>query len=76
MTTFICNLGTYLLQVISFVFMNASSIFQRLMYQLLGDVPFFRLFLDYVVDFSATLGHHLEHMQFVLKMVSDHSLNI
>lgn len=76
MKMFIYELGPYQFEVIPVGLMNAPPTFQCLMDPLFRDVTYVRVYLDYVVVFSATLKELVDHVKFVLKRVSDHSLKI
>lgn len=62
--------GTFRSQVMYFGLSNAPSTFQRMMYELLSDVPFARAYLGDVVVFSKSLSDHLDHLRIVLKKLS------
>lgn len=76
MTTFICRFGTFQFEVIPFGLINYPSIFQRLMHELLKDLPPTREFLDDIFVLSATLSEHEEHVGQVLRRFHSHGLNI
>lgn len=46
------------------------SKFQRVMSQLLGDLPFARFFIDDIIVFSRSLDEHLQHVQAVLSRLN------
>ena len=68
-TVFICPYGRYVFSRMPFALMNAPSVFQRLMKQvLLGCRDFFRAYLDVVVFSASWEEHHVrEVLQVLLK---------
>lgn len=60
----------------SFVLMNAPSIFQRIMHAIFREVPFVRAYLDVLVVFSSILEERMEHVLEVLKHVARAGLKL
>lgn len=59
-----------------FGLMNAPSTFQRMMGQVLADLPFVRVYLDDVILFSKSVEDHLEHFKTVMEPIATHGLKI
>lgn len=74
--TIVCRFETFQFEVMPFGLMNAPSTLQRMMDQLMGDIPFVKVYLDDVVIFSKTMAEHIEHLRLVIGLVSQHGLKI
>lgn len=75
-TTFTCKYGTYSFEVIPFGLMNAPATFQRMMNDILRDVPFAGVYIDDVVIFSTNILEHLTHIRTVLELLASFNLKL
>ena len=55
---------------------NAPAVFSRVMYQVLGDLPFVEIYLDELTIHSATFEEHINHIKEVLQRLDKASLKI
>eukprot|EP00737_Agarophyton_chilense_P002014 gb/GEZJ01002279.1/.p1 GENE.gb/GEZJ01002279.1/~~gb/GEZJ01002279.1/.p1 ORF type:complete len:384 (+),score=41.68 gb/GEZJ01002279.1/:2514-3665(+) len=75
-TTFVCRYGTYKFEVMPFELMNAPSTFQRMMDEVLRDLPFVMVYVDDVVISSKTMEEHLAHCREVFHRIGLASLKV
>ena len=66
--------GTYTFNYSCFGLRNSGSTFQRLMDEILGDMPFCACYVDDILIFSKTKEKHLQHLRTVLERLSSHGL--
>ena len=59
-----------------FALRNARNTFQRLMDQILGDLPFCFVYGDDILVFSKDLSSHVQHLWDILLLCQEHSLTI
>lgn len=77
LTAFTTPFGLYQFKVMPFGLQGAPATFQRLMDQILRDVPqFAAAYLDDVVIFSQTWEDHVTHLQQVLRLLKNAGLTI
>ncbi|OBQ33349.1 MAG: hypothetical protein AN485_18965 [Anabaena sp. MDT14b] len=50
--------------------------FQRVMYAILGDLPYVRVYIDDIIIFSNSVSEHVAHVSVVLKRLNLHNLRI
>ena len=55
---------------------NAGNTFQRLMDQVLGDLPFCFVYVDYILIFRKNLSSNINHLRVVLLLCHQHGLKI
>ena len=55
---------------------NAAQMFQRMMGNIFGDLPFCFIYLNDIHIFSPDLVSHQDHLQQVLQLCKDHGLTI
>ena len=55
---------------------NAGNTFQRLMDQVLGDLPFCFVYVDDILIFSKNLSSHVDHLREVFLLCRQHGLTI
>lgn len=70
MTNFVRRYGNFKFLVMPFGLMNALSSFQRMMDEVLSDIPFALVYLDDVVIFSSDMERHVEHLRKVLRAIA------
>ena len=75
-TTFATRWGNFRFEVMPMGLINAPSTFQRMMDEILKDIPFARAYLDDVVVFSTSMEQHLEHLSVVLRHLAGHELRL
>ena len=75
-TTFECRYGTFTVQVIPFGLMNAPSSFQRIIDLIFRNHPFFRVYLDDLVIFSADLKEHVGHLCDAFAKIAKYGLKL
>ena len=73
-TAVITPFGLYLFPRCPFGLKNAGQDFQRLMDQILGDIPHTFVYLDDVLIASATKEEHLEDLERVFKILAENGL--
>ena len=66
--------GTYTFNYSCFGLKNAGATFQRLMDNILGDLPFCVCYVDDVLIFSKTHSEHLKHLRMVLERLKNNSM--
>ena len=74
--TFICKFGTFAFQVTPYGLRNAPATFQRMMYEVLKDLPFVKVYMDDIVVFSKTLEDHFNHLSKVFNRLNEKKLKI
>ena len=55
---------------------KTAEMFQRMMDNIFGDLPFCFIYMDNILIYSLDLVSHQDHLQQVLQLFSDHGLNI
>jgi transposase InsO family protein len=73
-TAFTWRNRQYVFQGAPFGIKTLPSTFQRVMSQLLGDLPFARMFIDDIIVFSRSYEEHVLHVQAVLAKLNDAGL--
>ena len=76
MTTFVTRYSTYKFEVMPFGLMNAPSTFQRMMDEMVKDLPFVRAYLDDVVVFSKNMEEHVSHLRILFETLSQRGLKL
>ena len=66
--------GTYTFNYSCFGLKNAGATFQRLMDNIMGDLPFCVCYVDDVLIFSKTHSEHLKHLRIVLEWLRNNSM--
>ena len=75
-TAFTTRYGNFRFEVMPFGLINAPSTFQKMMDDILKDLPFARAYLDDVVIFSKSMDDHMRHVSAVFDRISSHSLRL
>ena len=75
-TAIITPFGMFEFLRMPFGLCNAGNTFQRLMDQILGDLPFCFVYVDDILVFSKDLSSHVQHLQDVLLLCREHGLTI
>lgn len=75
-TSLTCRFGTFYFELMPFGWMNAPSTSQQMMNEILGDLPFIRVYLDIVVIFSWTIEEHVGHFDKILQISAQQILRI
>lgn len=75
-TGLITPFGLFVFPFTPFGLKNAGQDFQRMMDELLGDLPFCFVYIDDILVASNTPEEHLEHLKQVFKILSDNGLVI
>ena len=76
-TAFSTPHGLFKFRVMPFGLMNAPSVFQRLMQQVLSSInpengpQFVTAYMDDLLVFSSTLAEHLDHLKLILMKLRD-----
>ena len=73
-TAIVTPFGTYTFNYSCFGLKNAGATFQRLMDNILGDLPFCVCYVDDVLVFSNSGKQHLQHLKVVLESLSENGL--
>jgi hypothetical protein len=68
--------GHYEFKRLPFGLKNAPADFSRLMYQLLGHLPFVKIYIDDITIFSKNLKDHIEHLEEVLSILNTSGLKL
>ena len=55
---------------------NAGNTFQRLMDQVLGDLPFCFVYVDDILIFSNNISSHMDHLREVFLLCRQHGLTM
>ena len=76
MTTFVCRLRTYKVELTAFGLMNAPSTFQRKMDTTVRGFPFVRVYLDDVFVLFKNLEAHVIHLQKVIDVIKEAGLKL
>lgn len=76
LTAFVLPNGHYEYTRVPFGLTNAPRVFTRIMRKLFAEIPFVRIFLDYILVFSATREEHRDHLQTILSIIRDNSISI
>ena len=66
--------GTYTFNYSCFGLKNAGATFQRLMDNIMGDLPFCVCYVDDVLIFSKTHSEHLKHLRTVLERLRNNGM--
>lgn len=75
-TAFVADGKCYQFTVVPFGISTAPSFFQRAMNNLLGDLPFCRVFLDDILVFSSNISDHMHHVTTILQRIRQHGLKL
>ena len=75
-TTFTTRYGNFRFEVMPMGLINAPSTFQKMMDDILKDIPFARAYLDDVVIFSASIEEHMKHLHVVLTLLAGFNLRL
>ena len=75
-TAIITPFGMFEFLRMPFGLCNAGNTFQRLMDQILGDLPFCFVYVDDILVFSKDLSSHVQHLRDVLLLCREHGLTI
>ena len=67
-TTIITPFGMFEFLCLPFGLRNASSTFQRMMNQILGNLPYCFVYIDDILVFIPNLSSHIQHLQDVLEL--------
>ena len=59
--------GTFTFNYSCFGLRNAGATFQRMMDEILGDLPFCTVYIDDILVFSSSVKEHLEHLHIILQ---------
>ena len=59
-----------------FVLRNAGNLFQRMMNQILGNLPYYFVYIDDILVFSPDLPTHVQKLRDVLNLCRGHGLTI
>lgn len=73
---FLCRLGTYKFDVMTFGLMKDHSKFKRMTYQIMEDIPFVRVYLEDVIVLSNSMDDHLKHLKEEMDLVIIHELKL
>ena len=68
-TVVITPFGLYIFPCTPFGLKNAGQDFQRLMDEILGDLPFCFIYLDDILVFSNSPAEHLDHLQQIFEIL-------
>ena len=73
--TAICTpFGTYTFNYSCFGLRNSGATFQRLMDDILGDLPFCVVYIDDILIFSSSRKQHFKHLRKILQRLTDNGL--
>ena len=75
-TAFTTPLGHFEFIRMPFGLRNAPAEFCKIMQDVLGDLPFVRVYLDDITVFSRTFAEHCKHLLIVLKRLEQYDLRI
>lgn len=75
-TNFVCCFRTFQFWVMPFGLVNAPSTFQRMMDQLVGQMPFVKDYLDNMIIFLKTIDKHVMPIEVVVRLMADHELKL
>ena len=75
-TAIITPFGIFEFLRMPFGLRNAGNTFQRLMDQVLGDLPFCFVYVDDILIFSKNLSSHVDHLLEVFLLCRQHGLTI
>ena len=73
-TAIVTPFGTYTFNYSCFGMKNSGATFQRLMDDILGDLPFCVCYVDDVLIYSSNKQQHLQHLKIVLERLSNNGL--
>lgn len=76
LTMFALLWGKYRFKKLPFELSTVSDIFQTVMYKLLGDLEFVKVYLDDILILSATPQEHIQHLQIVISQINAAGLTI
>ena len=68
--------GHYEFLRLPFGLRNAPSDFSRIMFMILGDLTFVKIYLDDITIFSTSIAKHFEHLLIVFKRIKDAQLKM
>lgn len=75
-TSFVITFGQYEYKRVPFVLTNATRVFQRIMREIIGHLPFIRVFLDGIVIFSLIEEEHFKHLQEIFEILKSSNIAI
>ena len=75
-TTIITPFGMFKFLRLPFGLRNAGNTFQRMMDQILGNLPYCFVYIDDILIFSPDLTSHVQHLRDVLELCRAHGLTI
>ena len=70
-TLIITPFGMFEFLLLPFGLRNAGNIFQRMMDQILGNLPYCFVYIDDILIFSPDLTSQVQHLQDVLELCGD-----
>ena len=73
-TAITTSFGTYVFHYSTFGLRNSGATFQRMMDQLLGHLPFCRVYIDDILIFSESHREYREHLRSVLEVLHSNGL--
>lgn len=73
-TAIITPFGTYVFSYTTFGLRNAGATFQRMMDEILGNLPYCAYYVDDILVYSRNETEHLQHVGQVLKVLHDNEL--
>ena len=75
-TAIITPFGMFEFLRLPFGLRNAGNTFQRIMDSILGDLPYYFMYVDDILVFSTSLEQHVDHLRQVLLLCRQHGLMI
>ena len=75
-TAIITPFGMFEILRLPFGLRNAWNNFQRMMDQILGNIPYYFVYIDDILVFSPELTSHVQHLHDVLELCCAHGLMI
>ncbi len=75
-TSFVLPFGQYEFKVMPFGLKNSPRTFQRAMGNILNHLPYVKVFLDDILVYSRTINEHEQHLEEVLKLLSQSGATI
>ena len=66
--------GTFTFNYSCFGLKNAGATFQRMMDEILGDLPFCTAYIDDILVYSRSTEEHLQHLRVILQRLQQHGL--
>ncbi|ORD96396.1 TF26 [Hepatospora eriocheir] len=75
-TAFVLPWGQYEYTRVPFGIKTAPRVFQRVMANILHDLPYVKVFLDDILVHSATREEHINHLRQILVILRDHNVSV